>query len=90
MALLINVTLENGISVNQSYARIDTVSGYKGGIDITVNYYVTNQSFIDNKSYLKQEMYSFTPSVEEDSPNFIKQGYEYVKTLPEFENAIDA
>jgi hypothetical protein len=33
--------------------------------------------------------YSFTPSVDESSANFIKQAYEHLKTLPEFADAID-
>lgn len=33
--------------------------------------------------------YSFKPSVEEGSANFIKQAYEHLKTLPEFDGAED-
>jgi hypothetical protein len=33
--------------------------------------------------------YSFEPSVSEGSPNFIKQAYLYLKTLPEFSGAED-
>lgn len=33
--------------------------------------------------------YSFTPSVDEFSNNFIKQGYLHLKTLPEFVGATD-
>ena len=33
--------------------------------------------------------YSFTPSVDDASTNFIKQGYLYLKTLPEFSGAED-
>jgi len=31
----------------------------------------------------------FTPSVSDGSTNFIQQGYEYLKTLPEFADAVD-
>jgi len=36
---------------------------------------------------LTERSYSFPADL--DGPNFIKQAYEYLKTLPEFANAID-
>ncbi|WP_410512049.1 hypothetical protein PaeBR_18695 [Paenibacillus sp. BR2-3] len=89
MALTKKVTLENGLEANSAYIRIDTVSGYKGGLDISVNSYVSQEAFESGKGYLQQQFYNFTPSVENDSPNFIKQGYEYLKTLPEYIDALD-
>lgn len=79
----------NGLNVENAYIRIDTVSGYKGGIDISVNSYVSKEAFENGDGYLKQQMFNFIPSVEEGSENFIKQGYDYLKTLPEFDNAVD-
>ena len=89
MALIKNTTLSDGLIINSAYIRIDTISGYKGGLDISVNYYISQQDVIDGKGYLQQKMYHFVPSVEDTAPNFIKQGYEYLKTLPEYEYAID-
>lgn len=89
MGLIKNITLENGLVANGSYVRIDTVSGYKGGIDLSVNSYVSQAAFNEGKAYIDQKMYSFTPSVDDNSPNFIKQGYEYLKTLDEYQDAID-
>lgn len=87
MALKANITLNIGIPINNTYTRIDTVSGYKGGIDMSVNVYISREAFLNSQGYLEQRRYSFIPSVEVGSENFIKQGYEYLKTLPEFENA---
>lgn len=90
MALQKNIELPNGITVDNAYIRIDTVSGYKDEITISVNSYVAQQAFVEGKGYLIQEYHKFVPSVEEGSENFIKQGYLYLKTLPEFADAIDA
>lgn len=89
MAISKNIVLKNGLSVENAYIRIDTVSGYKGGLDISVNSYVSQSDFIEGKGYLEQKMYNFIPSVEGSSENFIKQGYEYLKTLDEYKNVID-
>jgi hypothetical protein len=35
------------------------------------------------------KFYTFTPSVESNSSNFIAQAYLYLKTLPEFADAVD-
>ena len=89
MALILNKGFENGIIVNNSYARIDSIFGSKSKIEFTLNYYINKDAFSKNNSYLEQELYSFIPSVEQNSSNFIKQGYEYLKTLEEFKSATD-
>ena len=89
MALQKTIELENGITVENAYIRIDTVSGYKGGIIISVNSYVSAEAYNNGKDYIEQRIYSFVPNVADDAPNFIRQGYDYLKTLPEFEDAMD-
>lgn len=89
MALQKNIELKNGLIVNDAYIRIDTVNGYKGAITISVNSYVSQQDFIDGKSYLEQKFYTFTPNVTPDADELWTQGYEYLKSLPEFVDAID-
>lgn len=84
-----NNALDTGIVVNIAYARIDTISGSKDSISIGLNYYVNKNAFTSGKSFFKTEQYVFVPSVDDGSPNYHKQGYEYLKTLPEFEGAID-
>lgn len=89
MALSKNINLENGLTVENAYIRIDSLAGNKDLLTITVNSYVSQEAFQDGKPYLEQKLYSFTPSVEEEAPNFIKQGYEYLKTLEEYQDAVD-
>ena len=89
MALEKNIILDVGLEVRNAYIRIDTVSGYKGSIEISVNTYVSRESFLKGTGYLTQNLFVFTPSVDVGSKNFIKQGYDYLKTLSEFENAVN-
>lgn len=57
---------------------------------IEVKYYADADKYHAGKEHVKQEYYEFVQSVEEESSNFIKQAYEHLKTLPVFEDAIDA
>jgi len=89
MGLLVKRELSSGITLDRSYARIDTVSGYKKKLTISVNIYASRDAFISGKSYLQQEIYDFVPSVENGSENFIRQGYYAIKKLNQFEGSSD-
>lgn len=89
MALGKNIVLNNGLKVEGAYIRIDAISGNKDKLDISVNSYISKEKFNEGVGYLEQKQFIFKPSVEDNSFNFIKQGYEYLKTLEEYENAID-
>lgn len=60
--------------------RIVNIRGSKNEIIADCDF-TNNGNIIDTKSYL------FTPSL--DGDNFIKQGYFYLKTLPEYADAVD-
>lgn len=90
MGLSKNITLDTGITVNNAYFRIDTISGYKGGIDYGVNCYNSREDFLNGKSYLQPtKYYHFTPDVSDAGKNFIKQGYLNLKQEMDFRGAID-
>lgn len=89
MAVLVNVELGSGLKVSNSYARINTVGGGKQGAVIEVNFYVSQDYFQNGKLPVKTEYYNFTPSVDGGADEWIKQGYEHLKTLPEFIGVID-
>lgn len=89
MALQKTIVLENGLSINDAYIRIDAISGYKKEIQISVNSYISQQDFINNKPYLEQNFYNFIPNIDESSLNFIKQGYVYLKSLDKYRDAKD-
>jgi|HigsolmetaAR206D_1030411.scaffolds.fasta_scaffold12044_2 hypothetical protein len=88
MALSMQYTTVQGIELPAAYIKIDEQSGIEK-IYIRVSYYASRGHRLDGKAWLEQEVYSFVPSVADDAPNFIKQGYEYLKTLDKFKVAID-
>lgn len=89
MAFIININLNNGISVEKSYARIDNVSGNKEQVIISLRYYKDRNSYDIGKETLREDAFCFVPSVQESSENWVKQGYDYLKTLSRFTKAVD-
>jgi hypothetical protein len=61
--------------------KVTSISGSKARLNIDVSHVG------DIAKY--ERSYSFEPSVDDGSPNFIKQAYLYLKTLPEFSGAED-
>ena len=90
MALTKQIIAPQGLTINNAYIRIDEQRGTKDICNIRVRNYVSKEAFDNRSEYVSEKVYSFTPSVTDNAPNFIKQGYEYLKTLPEFTDAIDA
>ena len=68
----------------QSYAKVSFVNATKQ-IGTTSVIFLS----ADKAKILDIKEYSFTPSVADDSQNFIKQAYEHLKTLPDFAGFID-
>lgn len=64
------------------YYKITKLTGDKTNLDVELKGTKNGQQ-IDGFSF------SFIPTVEEGSSNFIAQAYEHVKTLPEFADAVD-
>jgi hypothetical protein len=90
MALVLDITTDSGITIDQAYARVDYRSGLnKSDLMFTLNYYVSKEICDQGKPYFRQDTFTFVPSVDDNAPNDIKQCYEYLKTLPEFEGSID-
>jgi hypothetical protein len=65
-----------------AYYRVSRINGNKTGIVISVE--ITNSL---DKVLLETLFYEFIPDI--SGSNFIKQAYLYLKTLPEFADAID-
>jgi hypothetical protein len=64
------------------YIKVSTISGDKNRL----RFVISIMSGPDGSTYEQQEKI-FTPNM--DGGNFIKQAYEHLKTLPEFEGAVD-
>lgn len=71
------------LNLNEKYVRVNGISGGKNLLYIDVATYENKQA--DNYESIK--LYSFTPTLKGE--NFIAQSYDYLKTLPEFADAVD-
>jgi hypothetical protein len=86
MALKKNLTLVNNFGEDSlfpnAYIRVMQVSGTKRNCNAVVHFCKSADSNV-----LQFKEYSF--NVDLDGGNFIKQAYDYLKTLPEFAGASD-
>ena len=80
----ISDTIIKLLVVNNAYIKIINNVGDKNSQNINVGIFN-----IKNGILLQVKNYIFAPNISENSSNFIKQGYEYLKTLDEYKNAID-
>ncbi len=88
MALLKNYYDANlEVEVEGCYWKITRLFGDKNHIDINVGVY-KNKDKADAGVIINEFQFGFTPELESNN-NFIAQAYEYLKTLPMFESAID-
>lgn len=78
-------TIQQEIIIPNAYIQITEIRGSKEKLNMLVTIYKDN-----SKSYVvDRKPYSFVPSVENDAPEWLKQGYNVLKATPEFEDAID-
>lgn len=77
--------VEKVFLIGGTYNRIDYIEGSKDVIKFRLGVYKDSSK----EKLISTDHYSFTPNTDAGSENFIKQGYEYLKTLPDFTNAID-
>lgn len=88
MALSTKYTItisDKQLTFESAYYEIINVSGNKKDMHLTV--VIFNSS--EKNDELGTQQFIFHPSEAEGSSNIFKQGYEYLKTLPEFATAID-
>jgi hypothetical protein len=64
-----------------AYIKVSFINGNKSQVTATVLFVGDNETF--------EKTYTVPMVVDNDSENFIKQAYEYLKTLPEFAGATD-
>ena len=77
-----NVRLVGQVQIN-AYVRVDHVAGTKNEITANAVFHKDNAE----GEMFQAGSYTFKPIM--DNGNFIKQAYEYLKTLPEFAGATD-
>lgn len=89
MGLIKQVEMDTGLVLPNAYYRISTVGGCKSNQILTLCLFSSQTAYKDGKACMEQKYYDFTPDVSDGSSNFIKQGYEYIKSLPEFVDSLD-
>ena len=101
MAIQKRIKLKNGIEFD-AYIRIDGMHGNKNELALQVNAYNIldgNKIFVSIlnpeignispvEKQIRKPFYSFIPNFE-NNDNFMAQGYNYLKTLPEFIGAVN-
>jgi len=73
---------DSSVSLDDCYIKVEEVSGTKQQVNFSVSFDAANETGLYRK-------YSFVPALADESKNFIAQAYEYLKTLPEFDGAVD-
>ncbi|WP_066679390.1 hypothetical protein [Clostridium septicum] len=89
MALQKDIILDNGLIAKDAYIVISAIQWTRKSCILTVESYCNKEYFHENKSKISSKVFGFTPKIVDNSSNFIKQGYEYLKTLDQYKNAID-
>ncbi|MEK4697922.1 hypothetical protein MKX31_28740 [Bacillus sp. FSL M8-0063] len=89
MGLKLNKSLGSGITLDGAYMKITNINGNKETLDLSICFYVNYQACKEGKTPVEYANHKFKPSVAPVSDNFLKQGYLFLKTLPEFLNALD-
>lgn len=72
------------VMFENAYYKIKNLEGNKNKINIEIGIYEGK-----GKNLLETKQYNFIPDLSDNSENFIKQGYEYLKSLDEYEQALD-
>ena len=67
-----------------AYIKIDSLDGNKNMVKLLVFVYDEKDGKV-----IEKKSFNFSPALGNESANFIQQGYEYLKTLPEFSGAVD-
>lgn len=73
------------LMIENAYIKILSLKCTKESVHMTVGTYKTRNASVP----LKVEVFDFIPDVSTKSDNFIKQGYEYLKNLLQYADAID-
>lgn len=89
MALVKKMNLENGITLNSAYSKVDTVFCDNTSIRFSVYIYKDKESRMSNKQPVTIVDYVYKHDTSENSKNTITQAYMYLKTLQEYIGAID-
>lgn len=89
MALQISIQLNNGLEVPNSYIKVGSLNGDKESLRIVLFRYASQQAALEGKEFIDIKEYTFKPAEEDNSLRWDRQAYEYLKTLAEYDGAVD-
>jgi len=72
----------DGVTITDAYIKVGNINGTKNWFSFTVEIKGNAEA-----PAVMEETHSFAPSM--DGGNFVKQAYDYLKTLPEYAGAED-
>lgn len=84
MALKNTVTTREGITVTDSYCRVENTTVSPARLQFLIRSYKDGSN---NFPFFNEDAFNIVYDIDGDNP--IKQAYLYLKTLPEFSNAED-
>lgn len=82
MALISDIVTRHGLELENAYLTIEKVEGNEVNLNVTLLTYISKETFDNGDAPIDSNVYSFVPSVDVKSDNFIKQGYDHLLTLP--------
>lgn len=78
-------TITQNATLVKAYIRVDKIEGDKDAIEIDLGIYADDSK----TTVFKKESHQFVPNLDLNTPNFIQQAYEHLKTLPDFSSSVD-
>jgi len=87
MALICDIDLDSGLNIKDAYIRIVRFSGTENSLNFDVNIYVSKGGYDQGKSTVAT--ISHIMDYDKDQ-NIFRQMYEHLRSLPEYENAVEA
>jgi hypothetical protein len=87
MALQLDIQTVHGLTAARAYHNIKTYMGTGLEIVVTLRSYVSEEAYRQGAQPVKVQDFQFVYKL--NGPNVFVQGYDYLKTLGEFELAID-
>lgn len=82
-------TTESELVIENAYVKIHRVETIEERSQLEVKLYVSRESSRQGTPPFSRKYYSHIPDMSDNSPNYHKQGYRHIKSLTEFENAVD-
>lgn len=89
MALQIKYTSPAGFIAEEAYVIIKQISINKNIMNVDVLIYFSREARLNNNQPISSNIYQLEHSIDDDAKNAYKQGYEGMKSLPEYSEAID-